>query len=131
MSDDDHRHPDLTVVLEEMKVGWLPAFVDSCERQALPSPALGDWPFAVSGGALTKAEALGITEEDLRTDKYDFAEVRMSLVNYQDLGQGILKVRRLARRGDDPGRHVRRRAARHDPEAADDGRRDLHAGLRR
>jgi uncharacterized phage protein (TIGR02218 family) len=36
----------------------------------------------------------GITEEDLRTGKYDFAEVRMFLVNYQDLGQGILKLRR-------------------------------------
>ena len=36
----------------------------------------------------------GITEEDLRADKYDFAEVRMFLVNYEDLGQGILKLRR-------------------------------------
>jgi uncharacterized phage protein (TIGR02218 family) len=36
----------------------------------------------------------GITEEDLRVGKYDFAEVRMFLVNYQDLGQGILKLRR-------------------------------------
>jgi uncharacterized phage protein (TIGR02218 family) len=36
----------------------------------------------------------GITEEDLRAGKYDFAEVRMFLVNYQDLGQGILKLRR-------------------------------------
>jgi uncharacterized phage protein (TIGR02218 family) len=36
----------------------------------------------------------GITEEDLRTARYDFAEVRMFLVNYQDLGQGILKLRR-------------------------------------
>jgi uncharacterized phage protein (TIGR02218 family) len=36
----------------------------------------------------------GITEEDLRAGKYDFAEVRMFLVNYEDLGQGILKLRR-------------------------------------
>jgi uncharacterized phage protein (TIGR02218 family) len=36
----------------------------------------------------------GIAEEDLRAGKYDFAEVRMFLVNYQDLGQGILKLRR-------------------------------------
>jgi uncharacterized phage protein (TIGR02218 family) len=36
----------------------------------------------------------GITEEDLRTGKYDFAEVRMFLVNYEDLAQGILKLRR-------------------------------------
>jgi uncharacterized phage protein (TIGR02218 family) len=36
----------------------------------------------------------GMTEEDLRAGKYDFAEVRLFLVNYQDLGQGILKLRR-------------------------------------
>jgi uncharacterized phage protein (TIGR02218 family) len=36
----------------------------------------------------------GITEEDLRAGKYDFAEVRMFLVNYGNLGQGILKLRR-------------------------------------
>jgi uncharacterized phage protein (TIGR02218 family) len=36
----------------------------------------------------------GITEQDLRTGKYDFAEIRMFLVNYEDLGQGILKLRR-------------------------------------
>ena len=48
------RHPELTVVLEEMKVGWLPAFVDACERQALSSPALGDWPFDVTGGEMLR-----------------------------------------------------------------------------
>jgi hypothetical protein len=37
-----------------MKVGWLPAFVDACERQALSSPALGDWPFDVSGGEMLR-----------------------------------------------------------------------------
>jgi uncharacterized phage protein (TIGR02218 family) len=36
----------------------------------------------------------GITEEDLRAGKYDFAEIRMFLVNYANLGQGILKLRR-------------------------------------
>jgi uncharacterized phage protein (TIGR02218 family) len=36
----------------------------------------------------------GITETDLRAGLYDFAEIRMFLVNYQDLGQGILKLRR-------------------------------------
>jgi uncharacterized phage protein (TIGR02218 family) len=36
----------------------------------------------------------GITEEDLRVGKYDFAEVRMFLVNYEDLAQGVLKLRR-------------------------------------
>jgi uncharacterized phage protein (TIGR02218 family) len=36
----------------------------------------------------------GISEEDLRAGRYDFAEVRMFVVNYEDLGQGILKLRR-------------------------------------
>jgi uncharacterized phage protein (TIGR02218 family) len=36
----------------------------------------------------------GITEEDLRAGRYDFAEVRMFLVDYEDLGEGILKLRR-------------------------------------
>jgi uncharacterized phage protein (TIGR02218 family) len=36
----------------------------------------------------------GITEEDLRAGKYDFAEVRVFLVNYENLGHGILKLRR-------------------------------------
>jgi predicted TIM-barrel fold metal-dependent hydrolase len=49
-----HRHPNLTVILEELKVGWLPAFVDACTRQALPSPALGDWPFDLSGGEMLR-----------------------------------------------------------------------------
>lgn len=48
------RHPNLTVVLEEMKVGWLPSFVAACERQSLPSPGLGDWPFEVSGGGMLR-----------------------------------------------------------------------------
>jgi predicted TIM-barrel fold metal-dependent hydrolase len=49
-----HRHPRLTVVLEEMKIGWVPSFVDACTRQALPSPALGDWPYDVSGGDMLR-----------------------------------------------------------------------------
>jgi predicted TIM-barrel fold metal-dependent hydrolase len=48
------RHPDLTVILEEMKVGWLPAFIDACARQSLPSPGLGDWPFDLSGGDMLR-----------------------------------------------------------------------------
>jgi len=36
----------------------------------------------------------GITEEDLRAGKYDFTEVRVFLVDYKNLGQGILKLRR-------------------------------------
>jgi predicted TIM-barrel fold metal-dependent hydrolase len=48
------RHPALTVVIEEMKVGWLPTFVDACERQSLPSIGLGDWPYETSGGAMLR-----------------------------------------------------------------------------
>jgi predicted TIM-barrel fold metal-dependent hydrolase len=48
------RHPELTVVLEEMKVGWLPAFVDACTRQSMPSPGLGEWPFDRSGGDMLR-----------------------------------------------------------------------------
>jgi len=44
------RHPELTVVLEEMRVNWVPPFFETLERQALPSFALGDWPYDVSGG---------------------------------------------------------------------------------
>jgi uncharacterized phage protein (TIGR02218 family) len=36
----------------------------------------------------------GISEEDLRAGRYDFAEVRMFLVNYVNVAQGILKLRR-------------------------------------
>jgi uncharacterized phage protein (TIGR02218 family) len=35
----------------------------------------------------------GITEEDLRAGRYDFAEVPTFLVNYENLTQGILKLR--------------------------------------
>lgn len=49
-----HRNPDLVVVLEEMKVAWLPAFVDMFSRQSLPSPGLGDWPFPTSGADMLR-----------------------------------------------------------------------------
>jgi hypothetical protein len=48
------RHPDLTVLIEEMKIGWLPSFVDACTRQSLPSPGLGDWPYGTSGGDMLR-----------------------------------------------------------------------------
>jgi len=35
-----------------------------------------------------------ITEADLRAGLYDFAEIRVFMVNWQDLGQGELKLRR-------------------------------------
>jgi len=49
-----HRHPELTVLLEEMKIGWFPWFVDACTRQSTASPGLGDWPFPVSGGDMLR-----------------------------------------------------------------------------
>jgi predicted TIM-barrel fold metal-dependent hydrolase len=48
------RHPKLTVVLEEMKVGWVPSFIDACTRQSMPSAGLGDWPYDVSGGDMLR-----------------------------------------------------------------------------
>jgi predicted TIM-barrel fold metal-dependent hydrolase len=48
------RHPYLTVVLEEMGVGWIPPYVDMCARQSQSSMAMGDWPFAHSGDELLR-----------------------------------------------------------------------------
>ena len=45
---------ELTVVLEEMRVNWVPPFFATLERQALPSPALGEWPYDVSGGDMLR-----------------------------------------------------------------------------
>jgi predicted TIM-barrel fold metal-dependent hydrolase len=43
------RHPNLTVVLEEMRVGWFPYFVQTLGGMAVSGPILGDWPWATSG----------------------------------------------------------------------------------
>jgi hypothetical protein len=48
------RHPTLTVMLEEMRVGWVPSFLQMLERQAVSSPALGDWPWDLSGGDMLR-----------------------------------------------------------------------------
>lgn len=48
------RHPNLTVMLSELKVGWIPSFVEACARQAAPSFALGDWPFETSGAEMLR-----------------------------------------------------------------------------
>ena len=48
------RHPTLTVMLEEMRVNWVPPFLQMLERQSVPSPALGDWPWDVSGGDMLR-----------------------------------------------------------------------------
>ena len=44
-----HRFPNLTVLVEEMRAGWLPWYVSTLSRQCLSSPSLGDWPWPVSG----------------------------------------------------------------------------------
>jgi predicted TIM-barrel fold metal-dependent hydrolase len=48
------RHPNLTVVLEEMGIGWLPWFVRTLARQSEPSLFLGDWPFEASGAEMLR-----------------------------------------------------------------------------
>ncbi len=48
------RHPTLTVMLEEMRVNWVPPFLQMLERQSVSSPALGDWPWDVSGGDMLR-----------------------------------------------------------------------------
>jgi hypothetical protein len=41
-------------LLEEMRVNWVPAFLSTLERQSLSSPALGEWPWEVSGGDMLR-----------------------------------------------------------------------------
>ena len=48
------RHPTLTVMLEEMRVSWVPPFLQMLERQSVSSPALGDWPWEMSGGDMLR-----------------------------------------------------------------------------
>jgi predicted TIM-barrel fold metal-dependent hydrolase len=48
------RHPMLTVMLEEMRVSWVPPFLQMLERQSVSSPALGDWPWEMSGGDMLR-----------------------------------------------------------------------------
>jgi predicted TIM-barrel fold metal-dependent hydrolase len=49
-----HRHPNLTVMLEEVRIGWLPAWVTMIGRQSTSNPGLGDWPFPVSGADMVR-----------------------------------------------------------------------------
>jgi predicted TIM-barrel fold metal-dependent hydrolase len=48
------RHPDVTVLLEEMRIGWVPWFVEMLDRQSRSSAALGDWPWELSGGDMLR-----------------------------------------------------------------------------
>jgi predicted TIM-barrel fold metal-dependent hydrolase len=46
------RHPELTVLLAEMHVGWFPYFVRSLGAMALSSAPLGEWPWELSGAEM-------------------------------------------------------------------------------
>jgi predicted TIM-barrel fold metal-dependent hydrolase len=48
------RHPALTVLLAEMRAGWLPWFVRMLEQQAASSLALGDWPWERPAGEMLR-----------------------------------------------------------------------------
>jgi len=48
------RHPTLTVLLEEMGVGWVPAFVALCDRLTKPTPIMGDWPYELRGDEMLR-----------------------------------------------------------------------------
>ena len=46
------RHPNLTVLLEEMHIGWFPYFIGLLGGMAYSQPALGDWPWDTSGAEM-------------------------------------------------------------------------------
>jgi predicted TIM-barrel fold metal-dependent hydrolase len=46
------RHPNLTVLLAELRVNWVPAFLETLAAQSESSPILGDWPWDVSGAEM-------------------------------------------------------------------------------
>jgi hypothetical protein len=48
------RHPDVTILLEEMRIGWVPWFVNMLDRQSQSSAALGEWPWPISGGDMLR-----------------------------------------------------------------------------
>jgi predicted TIM-barrel fold metal-dependent hydrolase len=48
------RHPALTVLLEEMRVNWIPPFLQTLSRQSEPSAALGDWPWELPGAVMLR-----------------------------------------------------------------------------
>lgn len=48
------RHPNLTVVLAELRINWVPAFLDTLAAQSEPSFILGDWPWETSGAEMLR-----------------------------------------------------------------------------
>jgi hypothetical protein len=49
------RHPALTVLLAEMRVGWVPPFIDMLGGQAESSFIFGDWPWEPAGAECSDA----------------------------------------------------------------------------
>jgi predicted TIM-barrel fold metal-dependent hydrolase len=48
------RHPNLTVLLAELRINWVPPFLDTLARQAESSPILGEWPWETSGADMLR-----------------------------------------------------------------------------
>lgn len=46
------RHPSLTVLLAEMRVNWVPPFLETLGGQSESSSILGDWPWDCSGAEM-------------------------------------------------------------------------------
>jgi predicted TIM-barrel fold metal-dependent hydrolase len=51
-----HRHPKLSVLVEETRCGWLPWYVKSAGRSAGDNPVLGKWPYPRSGAEMLKEQ---------------------------------------------------------------------------
>jgi predicted TIM-barrel fold metal-dependent hydrolase len=54
------RHPNLTVLLAELRINWVPAFLETLATQSEPSFILGDWPWQTSGGDMLR-ESVRVT----------------------------------------------------------------------
>jgi predicted TIM-barrel fold metal-dependent hydrolase len=48
------RHPDLTVLVAELRTGWMTSFLERAEASSVSSLALGPWPFDRSGGQMLR-----------------------------------------------------------------------------
>jgi predicted TIM-barrel fold metal-dependent hydrolase len=48
------RHPNLTVLLAELRINWVPPFLDTLAKQSEPSFILGDWPWEISGAEMLR-----------------------------------------------------------------------------
>jgi predicted TIM-barrel fold metal-dependent hydrolase len=48
------RHPNLTVLLAELRINWVPPFLQTLAAQAEPSFILGDWPWESSGAEMLR-----------------------------------------------------------------------------